>query len=82
MKEKSDLESRLEEEQDEVEQLVTKQRHHISQISGLQQQLTDSNFLVEELQESKHSLENKVQYVPQPACMILSCVDISTRAEG
>ena len=67
LKEKSDLESRLEEEQDEVEQMVTKQRHHISQISGLQQQLTDTNFLVEELQESKHSLENKVLTPPAVA---------------
>lgn len=86
MKEKSDLESRLEEEQDEVEQLVTKQRHHISQISGLQQQLTDANFLVEELQESKHSLENKVirHYCSTivSECMRTVHVDNSTGAES
>lgn len=43
-----------------MEQLVTKQRHYISQISTLQQQLSESNYQVEELQETKHSLETKV----------------------
>ena len=63
-KERSDLESRLE-EQDEVEQLVSKQRYHISQLNTVQQQLNDANYLVEELQESKHSQENKITHLEE-----------------
>lgn len=57
---KSDLEARLEEEQDEIEQLTGKQRHHISQITALQQQLTESSYEIEELQDTKQSSDNKV----------------------
>ena len=60
MREKSDLETRLEEEQDEIEQLMSKQRHLVSQQGSLQSQLSDANFQIEELQDTKHSLENKV----------------------
>ena len=59
-REKSDLESRLEEEQDEVEQLLAKQRHSISQLGNVQHQLSEANFKVEELEQDKQSFENKV----------------------
>ena len=59
-REKSDLESRLEEEQDEVEQLLAKQRQSISQLGNVQHQLSEANFKVEELEQDKQSLENKV----------------------
>ena len=39
-----------------------KQQTHISQISAMQSQLTESNLQVEELQETKRSLESKVQF--------------------
>ena len=60
-REKSDLESRVEEEQDEVEQLVTKQRHNISQLGNVQHQLAEANFKIEELDEEKQSMETKVR---------------------
>ena len=59
-REKCDLETRLEEEQDVVEQLTTKQRHSITQIGSLQQQLTEANFQIEDLQGTKQTLESKV----------------------
>ena len=62
-REKSDLETRVEEEQDEIEELMGKQRTHISQISGMQSQLTESNLQVEELQEAKQTLESKVNFL-------------------
>ena len=59
-REKGDLETRLEEEQDVVEQLTTKQRQSITQIGSLQQQLTETNFQIEDLQGTKQMLESKV----------------------
>ena len=58
--EKGDLETRLEEEQDVVEQLTTKQRHSITQVGSLQQQLTEASFQIEDLQGTKQTLESKV----------------------
>ncbi len=57
---KDDLESRIEEDQDELEVLLEKQRSHISQTSSLQSQLTEANFQVEEIGEAKAALESKV----------------------
>ena len=59
-REKSDLESRVEEDQDEIDELLEKQRSHISQMSTLQSQLADANIQIEELQEHKLQLEGKV----------------------
>ena len=59
-REKDDLESRIEEDQDEIEELLDKQRSHISQISSLQSQSTEANLQVQDLQETKLSLESKV----------------------
>lgn len=59
-REKGDLETRLEEEQDVVEQLTTKQRHSITQVGSLQQQLTEASFQIEDLQGTKQTLESKV----------------------
>ncbi len=60
-RDKSDLESRVEEDQDEIEELLGKQRSHISQVSGIQAQLTEAHTQVEELQEAKQQLETKVR---------------------
>lgn len=59
-REKNDLESRIEEDQDEIEELLDKQRSHISQISSVQSQITDATLQVTELQEVKQTLEGKV----------------------
>ena len=58
---KTELESRLEEDQDEIEELLEKQRLHISQSATLTSQLAEANFQVEELTETKDSLEAKVR---------------------
>ncbi len=60
-RDKSDLESRLEEDQDEIEELLEKQRSHITQTSFLQSQLTEAHTQVEELQEAKQHMEGKVR---------------------
>ena len=60
-REKSDLETRVEEDQDEIEELMGKQRTHISQMSAMQSQLTEANLQVEELHEAKQALEAKVR---------------------
>jgi uncharacterized coiled-coil DUF342 family protein len=57
---KAELESRVEEDQEELELLLEKQRSHISQVASLQSQLTEANFQVEEMIETKASLESKV----------------------
>lgn len=57
---KEELESRIEEDQDEIEELLEKQRTHISQVSSIQSQLAEANFQVEDLSESKASMESKV----------------------
>lgn len=57
---KADLETRIEEDQDEIEELLEKQRTHISQTSHLQKQVTDANLQIEELMEDKINLESKV----------------------
>ena len=57
---KADLEARVEEDQDEIELLLEKQRTHISQTASLQSQLTEANFQVEELLEVKATMESKV----------------------
>ena len=54
------MEARLEEEQDEIEELTGKQRQHISQIATIQQQLTESSYEIEELQDAKQASEKKV----------------------
>ena len=59
-REKSDLESRVEEEQDEIDELLEKQRSHIAQMSTLQSQLAEGNIEIEQLQEVNQGLENKV----------------------
>lgn len=59
---KDDLETRIEEDQDEIEELLEKQRTHISQTSSLQSQLAEVTFQVEELSEAKAGLESKVHY--------------------
>ena len=43
-----------------MEQLVAKQRQNISQLGNVQHQLTEANYKIEELEESKHTLETKV----------------------
>ena len=59
-REKEELETRLEEDQDEMEDLLGKQRTHITQMSALQGQLGEARAEIEELQEAKVALENKV----------------------
>jgi len=59
-REKNDLESRVEEDQDEIDELLEKQRSHITQTTTLQAQITESNIQIEELEDSKQSLEAKV----------------------
>ena len=58
---KAELESRVEEDQFEIEDLLEQQRTHISQSASVQSQLTDANFQIEELLESKATLESKVR---------------------
>lgn len=53
-----------------------KQQTHISQISAMQSQLTESNLQVEELQEIKRSLESKVQF---PFHAVQSALSYSAR---
>ena len=59
-REKNDLESRMEEDQDEIEELLEKQRSHISQTTSLQSQLTEANVQVDDLEDTKQTLEAKV----------------------
>ena len=59
-REKGDLESRVEEDQDEIEDLTGKQRSLISQTTQLQTQLAESHQQLAELQEANSSLESKV----------------------
>ena len=58
---KAELESRVEEDQFELDELLEKQRTHISQVASVQSQLTEANFQVEEMIEVKASLESKVR---------------------
>ena len=60
-REKSDLDSRVEEDQDEIEDLTGKQRSLISQNTQLQTQLTENHQQVAELEDANSSLENKVR---------------------
>lgn len=62
---KAELEGRIEEDQDEIEELLEKQRTHISQTSSLQKQLADANLHVEEVTEEKDNLEAKVSFAGQ-----------------
>lgn len=57
---KAELETRVEEDQDEIEELLEKQRSHISHTSSLQTQLAEAQLQVEEMAETKASLESKV----------------------
>ena len=57
---KSELDGRIEEDQDEIEELLEKQRSHLSQASSLQAQLVEKQMQVEEVEEAKASLESKV----------------------
>ena len=59
-REKAELEIRAEEAQDECEDLLGSQRSHMAQISSLQSQLNEANMQVDDLQDSKQSLEKKV----------------------
>ena len=59
-REKSDLESRVEEDQDEIEDLTGKQRALISQNTQLQTQLSDVHQRVAELEDTNANLESKV----------------------
>ena len=61
-REKSDLDTRLEEDQDEIDDLLEKQRSHISQMSTLQSQLAEAHIQTEEVLEAKQQLENKVSF--------------------
>ena len=60
-REKSDLESRVEEDQDEIEELTGKQRALISQNTQLQTQLSEANVRAAELEDSNQNLEAKVR---------------------
>ena len=57
---KVELESRVEEDQDEIEELLEKQRSHISHAASIQTQLAEAQLLVEEMMEVKANLESKV----------------------
>ncbi|KAL5477765.1 hypothetical protein EMCRGX_G024606 [Ephydatia muelleri] len=59
-REKAEFESHLEEDQEEMEELIEKQRSLNSQIGTLQSQLSEANMHVMELEDAKHSLEKKV----------------------
>lgn len=61
-REKSDLESRVEEDQDEIEDLTGKQRSLISQNTQLQTQLSEALQQSSELEEAKLHLESKVTH--------------------
>lgn len=54
------MEGRLEDDQDEIEELLEKQRAHISHTSSLQSQLNEATIQIGELEESKISLESRV----------------------
>lgn len=60
IREKEDLEARLEDDQDEIEGLLEKQRAHISHTSVLQSQLNEATIQIGELEESKVTLESRV----------------------
>ena len=60
IREKEDMEGRLEDDQDEIEELLEKQRAHISHTSSLQSQLNEATIQIGELEESKISLESRV----------------------
>ncbi len=62
-REKDDLDSRIEEDQDEIEELLEKQRNHISLTTSLQKQLTEANIQIEELEDNKQTLEVKVHFL-------------------
>ena len=57
---KSELLGRVEEDQDEIEELLEKQRSHLSQTSDLQAQLLEKQLHVEDMEEAKTILESKV----------------------
>lgn len=59
-REKDDIESRLEEESEEIEQLTNKLRTSITQNGNLQQQINEYNYQIDELESSKQTLESKV----------------------
>ena len=59
-REKNELEGRIEEDQDEIEELLEKQRSVYSQTSSLQSQLGETQLLLDEAVESKAGLESKV----------------------
>lgn len=60
-REKNDIESRLEEESEEIEQLTNKLRTSITQNGNLQQQINEYNYQIDELESSKQTLESKVR---------------------
>ena len=63
IREKEDMEGRLEDDQDEIEELLEKQRAHISHTSSLQSQLNEATIQIGELEESKITLESRVGLV-------------------
>ena len=54
------MEARLEDDQDEIEELLEKQRAHISHTSSLQTQLNEATIQIGELEEGKATLESRV----------------------
>lgn len=60
VREKEDLEARVEDDQDEIEELLEKQRAHISHTSALQAQLNEATIQIGELEEGKSALESRV----------------------
>ena len=55
------MEARLEDDQDEIEELLEKQRAHISHTSSLQTQLNEATIQIGELEEGKATLESRVR---------------------
>ena len=77
VREKEDMEGRLEDEQDEIEELLEKQRAHISHTSSLQTQLNEATIQIGELEESKISLESRVGLCTVCVCgCVWVCVSV------
>ena len=68
------MEGRLEDDQDEIEELLEKQRAHISHTSSLQSQLNEATIQIGELEESKIALEGRVGLVRLLMCTYSSII--------
>ena len=64
------MEARLEDDQDEIEELLEKQRAHISHTSSLQAQLNEATIQIGELEEGKASLESRVGEGTRGDCIL------------